>query len=166
MRKLLVLFGGVAVLIGCAVDDAPKASHFEHDHEVTHHWPDDLADAAAKIRERLESTGLETVHDHHGNDHHEGHVHQQDNEDVSQNPQDEIADIVSWVPEIAADTNLSEQDWNMLDNAARSLSSDLSETGNELTKFNREQTLALCDLIEQVLPRIPDHLPALRVSSP
>jgi hypothetical protein len=162
MRKLLALFGGIAVLIGCAVEDAPKASHFEHDHEVAHHWPDDLADAAAKIRERLVPPELGDGHD----DHHEGHVHQHDDEDVSQNPQDEIADIVIWVPEIAADTNLSEQDWNMLDNAARSLSADLSETGNELTKFNREQTLALCDLIEQVLPRIPDQLPTLRVSSP
>ncbi|KAA5545887.1 hypothetical protein FYK55_02940 [Roseiconus nitratireducens] len=171
MPKLLVLLVGISLLVGCGANDTPKSSHFEHDHEVAQHWPDDLADAAKKIRERLNSPGLETVHDHpsdehSGDEHHHGNMHEHDHERFGQNPGDEIADIVSWLPEIAADTNLSEQDWNRIDNAARSLSADLNEAGNTLTQSNQERASALCELIAQVLPKVSDQPPASRVSSP
>lgn len=181
MRKLLVLLGGVAALVGCGSEDTVKTSHFEHDHNVAHHWPDGLADAAAKIRERLGTPGREHVDGHHdehnghdgqyaADDHPHGHDHRHrdhpSHEHDRLNPSDELADLVSWIPEIAADTNLTEQDWMILDNAARSLSAELSAAGNELTKSNRQQALELCELIEQSLPKIPDQLPSLGGTSP
>jgi len=133
-------------LLGCAGEDTAKTSHFEHDHEVAPHWPKDLADAAAKIRQRLDTSEPSSAET-------ERHA-------------DEIAEIVSWVPEIAADTNLSERDWIPLDRAADSLSANLRATGNELTDSNRRQTVALCVLIEQSLGKIPDNLPSMKAASP
>ena len=172
MRRVIILIGGVMILAGCAHEDDVKTSHFEHDHEVAAHWPDDLADAAAKIRERL---GLDVAnpspaeadphaphdseeqHDHHHEDHH--------HEEPDTEPGDEVADIVSWVPEIAADTNLSEQDWIPLDNAAASLGANLHAANNELTKANREQAIAFCELIEQSIGKIPETLQPPQASS-
>src|SRR6056297_1250910 len=132
--SLLLIFFGCALLAGCDSEDQAKTSHFEHDHEVAPHWPNDLADAAVRIRERLVASQQQPEH--------------------SEQLAEEIAEIVSWVPEIAADTNLAEQDWVPLDNAAESLSANLRASGNELNESNRKKTVALCDLIEQSLDKI------------
>jgi hypothetical protein len=134
MCRATVVMSVLALFVGCAGEDAAKTSHFEHDHEVAPHWPSDLADAAAKIRERLAV-----------------------NETKHLDPQqaaDEIADIVGWVPEIAADTDLSEQDWIPLDQAAESLSANLRATKNALNDANRTQAIALCELLERSFDKI------------
>ncbi|WP_259634815.1 hypothetical protein [Stieleria sedimenti] len=128
-------------VIGCVGEPgSPKTSHFEHDHEVAKHWPSDLADASAKLRARLDA--IEAAVD--------------ENPDEAQQLADEVAEIVSWVPEIAADTNLSEQDWIPLDHAAESLAAKLRAAGSALTESNRRQTFALCEQIDQALSKIPD----------
>ena len=139
MRLLILVLSSVLLLGGCADEETAKTSHFEDDHEVAPHWPQDLADVAVKIRERLDAA--------------------ESNPDQSQQIAQEVADLVGWIPEVAADTNLSEQDWIPLDQAAESLAANLRAAGNQLTEANRRQTLALCELIEQSLPNIPDHLP-------
>ena len=144
MRVVVVLICGFTLLVGCVSQDTAKTSHFEHDHEVAAHWPDGLADAAAQIRGRLERTD----HDHsrahqHGHPHDEGH-HDDHHHDHHHDPGDEIADIVSWVPEIAADTNLSEQDWIPLDDAAESLSANLRAADNELTAVQSQANRSHC----------------------
>ena len=60
----------------------------------------------------------------------------------------QIIDIVSWVPEIAADADLTEEDWIPIDQQVQSLSKDLPSREN---MDNDHQQLAkqLCDLIEQ-----------------
>lgn len=139
---------GLTLLVGCGGDaeGEAKTSHFEDDHEVAEHWPDDLADAALKLRTRLDVTEEESSQ--------------------GQPLVEEIADIVSWVPELAADTNLSEQDWIPLDNAAQALSANLRATDNQLTDSNRQQTVALCERIEQSLPKIPAQRSSSKGSSP
>ena len=144
-RNFWVLLA-TTLFVGCVNQETAKTSLFEHDHEVAPHWPDDLADAAAKIRQRLDRSESSPTE--------------------AKQQVDEIADLVSWVPEIAADTNLPEQDWIPLDNAAESLSANLRAVGNELTDSNRRQTVALCELIEQSLTQIPDQLPQWKGSSP
>ncbi|WP_145388817.1 hypothetical protein [Stieleria neptunia] len=137
-------------VVGCVGEPAsPKTSHFEHDHEMAEHWPSDLADASAKLRARLDAivTALE------------------ENPDQAQQLADEVAEIVSWVPEIAADTNLSEQDWIPLDHAAESLAANLRAAGNALTESNRRQTFALCEQIDQSLSKIPDQFPSRKGAS-
>ncbi|MEM8912809.1 MAG: hypothetical protein AAGC97_13665 [Planctomycetota bacterium] len=66
-----------------------------------------------------------------------------------------ISDIVSWIPEIAADTNLTEQDWIPLDDAAQLLSRDLRAAQNTLTPSIRERAVALCEQIDQLVARMP-----------
>lgn len=180
MRTARILTLGIAVLAGCSTNSPPKTSHFDHDHAVAPYWPDSLADAAVKLRARLEPDfelqhghGQEQEHGHghghgqeHGREHeHEhghghGHGHGQEQGGASQRRVgDEIADLVSWVPEIAADTNLSEQDWIPLDNAAAALAANLRASGNALTESNRAQVRALCELIEQSVQKIPTQFP-------
>ena len=144
-RVGLVLLA-ISLLSGCGSEETAKTSLFEVDHEVAPHWPDGLEDAVAKIRQRLDAP--------------------ESSPDEAKQRADEIADLVSWVAEIAADTNLPEQDWIPLDNAAESLSANLRATGNKLTDSNRQQTAALCELIEKSLAKIPDQLPQWKGSSP
>ncbi|WP_182865128.1 hypothetical protein [Stieleria mannarensis] len=132
-RTLVLLLAMTAIFGGCTSEDAPKASHFEHDHEVAPHWPAGLADAVAKIRHRLDDTGSNA-----------GEIQRQ---------RDQLVDIVNWIPEIAADTDLSEQAWIPIDNAAASLTANLRASGNELSPSNRKQAAALCDLIDQALAK-------------
>ena len=145
MMRTLILTCLIVCLVGCASEGDTKTSHFEHDHKVAAHWPNDLADAAAKIRQRLDAAASTP--------------------DQSKRLVEEIIDLVSWVPEIAADTDLSEQDWIPLDNAAESLSANLRAVDNDLTEANRTQTAALCELIEQSLKKIPSQLPSLKGSA-
>lgn len=160
-------------VVGCGPQDAtPKASHFEHDHDVAPHWPSDLADAANKIRERLVwmETGEVPEHDPHeehdgDHDHDSGHDHDSDHEH-EHDPASEIADLVSWVPEIAADTNLSEEDWLPLYQASESLMSNLRASNGDLNGDNQTQVESLCELIDEAVSKIPDHLASLKVTSP
>ncbi|MGB7343440.1 MAG: hypothetical protein WBD20_04465 [Pirellulaceae bacterium] len=144
--------------VGCGPqDDAPKESHFEHDHEVAVHWPSDLADAAIKIRERLVwiDTGEMPEEDPHDNDH----------DDHERDPKSEIIDLVSWIPEVAADTNLSEADWSPLYHASESLMANLRASKTEYDGDDRAQIESLCKLIDETVPKIPEQLASLKGAS-
>ena len=52
--------------------------------------------------------------------------------DSRHDPASEIVDLVSWVPEVAADTNLSEADWLPLYHASESLMANLRAAKDEL----------------------------------
>ncbi|WP_283433569.1 hypothetical protein [Neorhodopirellula lusitana] len=98
-----LLLGLLMVLVvGCGEpEEAPKASHFEDDHAVAAHWPADLPDLSSKLRERLNQPRMDAT------------------------SLAEIKDLVSWTAEIAADTNLREDDWVPLHEAAENLTADL-----------------------------------------
>ena len=82
-----VLLGFVPAMVGCGPS---KESLFEVDHVVPAHWPKDLGDAATKISEKLAVVKSDPSHA------------------ISRK---ELRDLVEWVPEIAADTDISEQQW-------------------------------------------------------
>lgn len=90
------------VLTGCG---AEKESLFEEDHAVPAHWPSSLMDAAEKIDQRLaqladkSSTSLEAT----------GQTEPQQTRSVS--CESELRDLVAWIPEVVADTDLTEQQW-------------------------------------------------------
>lgn len=154
----------VSCLIGCGSQDAPpKTSHFEHDHLVASHWPNDLADAATKIRERLIWIETGEVPEHHAHDDHE---HDDHHHDHKQDPKTEIFDLVSWVPEVAADTNLSEADWLPLHHASQSLTTNLRAAQNGLSRDDRSQIKSLCQLIDVAVQKVPEKLASLKVTSP
>lgn len=146
----------LGLLVGCDQQDAtPKASHFEHDHDVAAHWPSDLADAARKIRERLVWIKTGEATEPHGHDEH----------DDDHDHKSEIFDLVSWIPEVAADTNLSEADWVPLYNASESLMANLHAVNEGLSSENRSQIESLCELIDDALPKIPDQFSSLKGAS-
>jgi len=140
-------------LAGCSTEGtSPKTSHFEHDHEVAAHWPSDLADAATKIRDRLIWLKDGRVPESHEDDDDHGHDHDHEND-----PWAEIVEIVSWIPEIAADTNLSEADWLQLYHASESLLGNLQSADGKLTGNNLQQLESLCELVDDAATRIPEQ---------
>ena len=80
------------VCLGCA---AEQESLHEHDHEVPPHWPINMFYAAELIKERVDRLGQD----------------QTVASSESQSMKEELLDLVEWSPEIAADTDLSEEDW-------------------------------------------------------
>lgn len=132
----------VLLVIGCGGEDqTPKASHFEHDHHVAPHWPNDLTDVAVKIRERLSAPT------------------------IGETQRAEIGDLVSWTAEVAADTNLAEADWIPIYQATESLTANLRSSGETLSDQNRSQLESLCELIDQSASKIPELL-SNRVQTP
>ncbi len=127
MRTLALLMLA-ALLAGCGEGENQKTSHFEHDHEMPDHWPNDLADSALKIRDRLR------MYQHFP--------------DLRPEMTSQIIDIVSWVPEIAADTDLTEADWIPIDQQVQSLSQRLAQQ-ESMDNDNQQLANQLCDLIEQ-----------------
>lgn len=162
---LIVLCGGCG-----AEDDAPKASHFEHDHEIAAHWPTDLADVAHKIRQRLDWIDTGDVpamdQDDHPADDHGHHEDEHDDHDETFDPVPEIVDLVSWAPEIAADTNLSETDWLPLYRHSESLQTELRDATEQVISDNRAEIESLCELIEDASTKIPEHFPGIGANFP
>ena len=76
-----------AFSLGCV---AEKESLHEMDHELPPHWPQNMEDAAQKIEQRLGL--LET-------------------KESLETTREELSDLITWVPEVAADTDLPELEW-------------------------------------------------------
>lgn len=79
------------MLAGCATE---KESLYEHDHHEPEHWPHSISEAADFIESRVANFASGNVEEKQLSLLH-----------------DELADLVGWAPEIAADTDLSEADW-------------------------------------------------------
>lgn len=88
-----LLISLIGCLLGCGQS---KESLHEMDHVTPAHWPNTLEDAAAKIRERLAATQS---------------IDKPNDNNVAF---EELSDLIGWVPEIAADTDLQEAEWNKL----------------------------------------------------
>lgn len=129
----LIAVGLLVGTPGCTGDSTPKESHFEVDHEVAAHWPDGLADLCAKLRGYLGADAAE----------------------LTPQQRTEIEDLVGWVGEVAADTNMREADWDPLYRKSQSILTDLRARPGALTTATREDIRSLCSAIEETLPRIP-----------
>ncbi len=119
---------------GCFSSDSAKTSLFEEDHVNPLHWPSGLSDIATKIRARI-STEVQPT-----------------------NPKTakEIEDLVSWVGEIAADTDLSESDWVPLYSLSESVIVNLRTSPEEFSEADREAIENLCVLIEETSLKMPE----------
>lgn len=78
----------IVTLAGCG---AEKESTHAHTHSEPKHWPTSLGEAADYIDSRIQSLVSSG---------------EQDSEVV-----DELKDLIEWTPQIAADTDLPEDDW-------------------------------------------------------
>lgn len=159
----------IAVLVmsissGCASETGEaKASHFEHDHEVAAHWPEDLSDVAIKIRQRLDwiESGQSPVIEPddkkmHGDDINSDDMHDGDSAVVEHEPVSEIVDLISWTAEVAADTDLSETDWLPLYRQSESLMGNVRDATKQTIQENRSEIEAFCQMIDTASASIPD----------
>jgi hypothetical protein len=91
----------VAVATGCA---GPAGDHAEEAHAVPAHHPRTFRRAVAEIGRRgatLSNSGLDAG--------------------IRDRERLELLDIVRWLPELAADTDLGRRDWELVRDAARDL---------------------------------------------
>ncbi|MFG0265646.1 MAG: hypothetical protein ACF8AM_10935 [Rhodopirellula sp. JB055] len=132
----------LVLLAGCSTDDAPKTSNFEDDHVVSAHWPEDLADLSSKLRTRISAN----------------------NDFSDEELRQEIKDLVEWVGEVAADTNLSEADWIPLYESSQAVSANLKATNEPFSNDDLEQIESLCQRIDASIAKIPDQLASLKAT--
>lgn len=78
----------------------------------------------------------------------------------------EIEDLVGWVGEVAADTNLSESDWIPLFDKSESVSANLKTVSGTLTDDDLTQVESLCRLIDESIPKIPEQLASVTGNQP
>jgi hypothetical protein len=83
----LTLVGLVVTLGACG---AERESLFEGEHDLPSHWPSNMADAIQKIDQRMERLD-------------------KDADDAL--AEQELRQLVDWIPEVAADEELTEEQW-------------------------------------------------------
>lgn len=113
-RLLPICLFVTASLLGCG--ESKKSLH-EMDHVIPAHWPSDFTDAAGKISERLKLLRTDTVD-----------AKTVDTKTDSSATHKELSDLVGWIPELAADTDLSESNWMKLYEASEVARKKLLDT--------------------------------------
>lgn len=101
-------------LIGCG---AEKESLHEEDHEVPSHWPMDFSDAVSKMEQRVGTLS---------------------SANRSSEIQTELMEIVGWVPEIAADTELSEEAWIPIYRVCETLRRHLEKKDVDVSAYHED----------------------------
>ncbi len=122
-----------------------KESLHEMDHVTPAHWPSDLTDAAHKLQERLARLKTSSA------------------EADAAMALKELKDLVGWVPEVAADTDLPEKDWDKLYTSSEIARKKLLSTeaiNPEITQ-DIEQ---LCALLTEAQTLIPQPLVAAELA--
>lgn len=112
-------------------DDHEKVEHF-----VPIHWPSDLLDASSKIEQRTSQLSGKSTTD-------------------ALTIENQLRDIVGWVPEIAADTDLTEEQWNPVYFASEKLSKRLAKMPRPLD----DATLGEIDEYRKLLAETAKLLP-------
>lgn len=104
----------VCICLGC--QNSKQSLYEEIDHDHPEHWPSSLADTASKIDQRLQRIA-------------------QDSSDMEAAA--ELKDLISWCPELAGDTDLTEQQWQPIFDLSESLRARVS-AGESLAKLQPE----------------------------
>lgn len=116
MNRIQILIMSMALLLpelcGCSGSELADAHDEDHhmEHFVPHHKPANFAMAVEEIEHRA----------HHLSDH-AGHGHGDEADEFQ-----ELLDIVGWIPELAADSDLNEVDWSKASSAATALAANLT----------------------------------------
>lgn len=142
-RQLVSLVIISVALTGCF--GGPEADRHEPvEHFVPDHWPADLLDAAAKVAQRasaLAGQSTEWPTDGSGSDR-RAMIEQ------------ELRDVVGWVPEIAADTPLTEAQWMVVHEASEAMSNRLKTIRRPMD----EETLRAVDEYRRLLVETSETL--------
>ena len=126
-------------------DHSHDHDHFhEHDHVTAEHRPKDYAEAVARIRE---------LHGEIGGEFAEGHA------DHADEAVHVMLDIARWLPEIAADSDMQEEDWSAVKADAESLGSifdDIHHAIHDGQEINYEDATADMSQLIRRLEAIAD----------
>jgi len=155
-RKMLLLFviAMVPLGLGCqahseARDEpgAPSDDHdhlHEHSHDIPAHRPRDFGAAAAAVR-KLHNFVIEELDEGHADHAHEAIDH--------------LIDIARWFPEIAADSDLPEAQWNAVNADAQALRREYTSLERSIRKHPASidrQPLAGLEAIIQRLEKLAE----------
>jgi len=139
---LLISLGAV----GCGNQPA-DGEHEQVEHFVPLHWPSDLLDAAEKITVRTSRLSGQSS------------PAESQMTPAAADDENQLRDIVGWVPEIAAGTDLTEQQWNPVYQASETLSKRLVKMQRPLD----DATLGAIDEYCKMLAATASLLPAEEV---
>lgn len=132
MRWHLTFFAGVVLLLsqnGCGQADPDAHAEDHHlEHFVPHHKPANFAESVEDIEHRSEHLTA-----------HAGHGHDDEAEEFQ-----ELLDIVDWIPELAADSDLNEAAWQQAVDAGQQLSHQLA------TRTSQDGSLDLTGLSQAI----------------
>jgi len=135
---IAVLVIGTFCIVGCnnhpVDDDHEKIEHF-----VPAHWPTDLDDASFKITQRASQLSGQSITD-------------------ATTIENQLRDIVGWVPEIAADTDLTESQWNPIHEASESLSKRLTKMPRPLDDSTRSAIEEYSKLLVETAKMLPTEI--------
>lgn len=153
--SVLLGFGAVAWLAATM----PGCSQHDHDHDddhepgIGHHIPDhrpgDVAVAVRQIRRRISELNWTPPAD--ARESAQRHIH-------------ELADILRWLPELAADSDMGEREWDELNGLAHRLERWL-DTGKVGAGGRSSSSLVATASIEAALDRL-EELAAPHASRP
>lgn len=134
LTPLLLIVGS----LGCERSEMQsRHSLHEHDHLIPPHWPEGLGDAVIQMRSRMA-------------------LLQSRNTALAEREiaLSELRDLVDWLPEIAAETDLSETEWLPVYHASEHLSAGLGQARSTELGAVGEQVLALCELADQAVQKL------------
>jgi hypothetical protein len=129
---------GTFGIIGCnnqSVDD----DHEKVEHFIPAHWPSDLVDASDKITQRASQLIGQSTTD-------------------ATTIESELRDIVGWVPEIAADTDLTEAQWDPIHQASEKLSKRLAKMPRPLDESTRSAIEEYSNLLVEAAKLLPPEI--------
>ena len=119
------------LLLNCGCNDSQADAHTDDhhlEHFVPHHKPANLAESVDEIEHRCEHLAG-----------HAGHGHDDEADEFQ-----EILDIVNWIPELAADSDLDEAKWNQAVSAANAIADQL------IFRKSPDGSLDLSDLLKAI----------------
>jgi hypothetical protein len=133
-RFLYIIFLAFAVN-GCA-NPSSDGEYEKVEHFVPAHWPSDLLDASSKIEDRtLQLSGKTAAN--------------------APALEGELRDIVGWIPEIAADTELTEEQWDPLYFASEELSKRLAKMPRPLDDATLKAIAEYRNLLSETAKLLP-----------
>ena len=126
----------IAIAIGGCQGSGDGESGHEHSHDVPAHMPHSLAHLCIEIRERVE---------------------QLDDSGSQTQLQSELADLVSWAPEFAADTDVSERMWQPIYDLSEQIRQSIHNDPNTWDSSRKESLLELCQISRDAWRTLEPH---------
>lgn len=125
----LILLQSLLLISFSGCDSSPENSDDKLEHLVPLHKPHGFPELVRTLRKRIsELSGT-----------------------PSQEDLEQLTDIVHWIPEIAAETDLRQKEWDVADSVSRKLSSRFQEVRNS-GNFNAAAIHELQELAELLQP--------------